>query len=140
MNESNLASLLLQPLPVAQLQQLSPIALAYLGDAVYELFIRRCYLVPPKRPQAYHQQVVSQVRAERQAHHLQSLLPLLTPAELSILKRGRNAATGRPRRIDPETYQQATGLEALIGYLYLTDPSRLAYLLSQLQLDKPSEC
>ena len=42
----------------SQLQQLSPAALAYLGDAVYEFHIRRCYLIPPKRLQAYHHQVV----------------------------------------------------------------------------------
>ncbi len=117
-----------------QIQQLSPTALAYLGDAVYELYIRRYYLVPPKRPQDYHHQVVAQVRAEAQAHHLQALLPHLSPAELDIVKRGRNAAGKRPHRSDPEVYQQATSLEALIGYLYLTDAQRLQTLLEYLQV------
>lgn len=121
-------------LPSVPLQQLSPAALAYLGDAVYELYIRHYYLVPPKRIQTYHNQVVAQVRAEQQAIHLRLLLPHLTPTELDILRRGRNAATGKPKRIDSETYQQATSLETLIGYLYLTDPQRLIALLTQLQL------
>lgn len=129
----------LQSLSSVQLEQISPSALAYLGDAVYELYIRCCYLGPPKRIQIYHHQVVAQVRAEAQANHLRSLLPHLTPAELTILKRGRNAASGHPRRIDLETYRQATSLETLVGYLYLTDPERLMDILSQLELESIKE-
>lgn len=117
-----------------KLQQLSPAALAYVGDAVYELYIRTRYLFPPKRLQVYHHQVVAQVRAESQARHLQSLQPHLTEIECEIVRRGRNAASKRPKRVDPDIYQQATALEALFGYLYLSDPQRLAQLLSQLQL------
>lgn len=135
LDEHTLAHLLfLHPLSSSQIQQLSPAALAYLGDAVYELFIRRFYLIPPKRIQTYHQQVVAQVRAEAQAHHLQTLLPHLTKNELDWLKRGRNAAINRSRRVDPEIYQQATSLETLIGYLYLTAPQRLMSLLNTLDL------
>lgn len=119
----------------SQIQQLSPAALAYLGDAVYELYIRSFYLIPPKRVQAYHHQVVAQVRAETQAQHLRYLEPHLTSAEREILRRGRNAALGRPKRLAPEIYQQATSLETLVGYLYLSDPQRLRQLLAQLQLD-----
>lgn len=119
----------------SDVQRLAPAALAYLGDAVYELFVRRCLLMPPKRSQVYHQQVVAQVRAEMQAQHLRSLLPYLTDTEHDILKRGRNAATNRPKRLDPEIYQQATSLEALMGYLYLTNASRLLELLSYLELE-----
>jgi ribonuclease III family protein len=122
-------------LSATQLQQLSPSALAYLGDAVYELYIRHYFLVPVKKIQAYHQDVVAQVRAETQALQLQALFPYLTPEEVNLVKRGRNAASGKPKRIDAGTYQQATSLETLVGYLYLTDPSRLDYLLTQLCLD-----
>ena len=132
------AQLLLQAfspdLPSAQVQLLSPAALAYIGDAVYELFIRRYYLVPPQRIQTYHQQVVAQVRAETQAQHLQTLIPHLTTDELDWLKRGRNAVTNRPRRVDANIYQQATSLETLVGYLYLTNPQRLIELLNVLDL------
>jgi ribonuclease III family protein len=115
--------------------QLSPAALAYLGDAVYELFVRTNFLLPPKRAHVYHQQVVAQVRAEAQSSHLQSISPHLTTAELDVIRRGRNAASGRPRRLDPEVYQQATSFETLIGYLYITNPPRLWELLALLHLD-----
>ncbi|MBF2029671.1 MAG: ribonuclease III [Oscillatoriales cyanobacterium C42_A2020_001] len=118
----------------AQLQRLSPVALAYLGDAVYELYVRRFYLTPPKRIQIYHQQVVAQVRAEAQVRHLQTLIPQLTQTEIDWLKRGRNSTTGRSRRVEPEIYQQATSFETLVGYLYLTDPERLFSLLDSLDL------
>ena len=118
----------------AQVRQISPAALAYLGDAIYELYMRSHYLLPPKRIQLYHNQVVAQVRAEAQAQQLQSLQLHLTEAEQAILKQGRNAAR-RTKRVDPEIYQQATSLETLLGYLYLTDPKRLADLLSQLSIE-----
>mgnify|MGYP002783869880 CR=1 FL=1 len=122
-----------------QIPQLSPLALAYLGDAVYELYIRSRYLWPPKRSQDYHNQVVAQVRAETQAKHLRSLIPYFTPAELEILRRGRNAATSGPKRVEREIYQHATSLETLIGYLYITDPQRLNQLLAKLELDRKPE-
>lgn len=118
-----------------QLQQISPAALAYLGDAVYELYIRSCYLMPPRRIQAYHRQVVEKVRAESQAEHLRSLEPHLTSTELEILRRGRNAVRGRQRRVAPEIYQQASSLETLVGYLYLSNPQRLSELLAYLNID-----
>lgn len=118
-----------------QIQRISPASLAYLGDAVYELYIRSYYLLPPKRSHAYHDMVVAQVRAESQAKALRSLEPHLTSTELEILRRGRNAAAGRPKRLNPEIYQQATSLETLMGYLYLTDPQRLNQLLSYLELN-----
>ncbi|HEY9738128.1 MAG TPA: ribonuclease III domain-containing protein [Trichocoleus sp.] len=120
-----------------EIQALSPVALAYVGDAVYELFVRGFFLNPPCRIQAYHQKVVSQVRAEQQSYHLFQIQPYLTPAEQDILRKGRNAAPRGPRRIDPQTYQNATSFEALIGYLYLTDPQRLTELLSYIDLAIP---
>jgi ribonuclease III family protein len=136
--ESELPSSWQQLTPIVPLDRvplLSPAALAYLGDAVYELHVRSHFLMPPKRSHVYHQQVVAQVRAEAQSSNLQLLLPHLTSAELDVSRRGRNAASGRPRRLDPEIYQQATSFETLIGYLYITNPPRLAQLLALLQFD-----
>lgn len=124
------------PIKPEQAQQLSPSSWAYLGDAVYELYIRHFYLIPPKRSQQYHQLVVSQVRAESQARHLRSLEPYLSSAELEVVRRGRNAAVKGPKRIDLHTYQLATSLETLVGYLYLTNPQRLSELLGQLDFDQ----
>ncbi len=118
-----------------QIQQISPASLAYLGDAVYELYVRTFYLLPPKRLSDYHHQVVAQVRAESQASILRSLEPHLSDPELEILRRGRNAATGSSRRLDPKIYQQATSFETLLGYLYLTNPQRLTQLLAHLKFD-----
>ncbi|WP_299489227.1 ribonuclease III domain-containing protein [Acaryochloris sp. IP29b_bin.137] len=125
----------LTSLSPTEVRAISPTALAYIGDAVYELFIRRYYLLPPSRLRDYHQKVVACVRAEAQAEIAQELYPLLSGAEQAILKQGRNAAVGGPRRTNPVTYQYATGFETLIGYLYLTDPPRLEELLAQIKLD-----
>ncbi|OUL35549.1 ribonuclease III [Nostoc sp. T09] len=125
-----------EQISVSQVQQISPAALAYVGDAIYELYVRMFYLMPLQRPDTYHRLVVAQVRAEKQALHLRSLVPHLRDSELDIVRRGRNAATGRSKRIDPEIYQQATSLETLIGYLYLTDFPRLTELLQKLYLEK----
>ncbi|WP_445637844.1 Mini-ribonuclease 3 [Nostoc sp. DSM 114161] len=125
-----------QQISFSQVQEISPSALAYLGDAIYELYVRMFYLLPLQRANTYHSLVVAQVRAETQALHLRSLTPHLRDTELEIVRRGRNAATGRPKRLDPEIYQQATSLETLIGYLYLTDYQRLTELLEILHLEK----
>ncbi|MFN6516172.1 MAG: Mini-ribonuclease 3 [Nostoc sp. CreGUA01] len=125
-----------QQISFSQVQQISPTALAYLGDAIYEIYVRIFYLLPLQRLDTYHRLVVAQVRAETQALHLRSLTPHLRDTELEIVRRGRNAATGRPKRLDPKIYQQATSLETLIGYLYLTDYQRLTELLEILHLEK----
>jgi ribonuclease-3 family protein len=141
-NSSDIPALLVntkqipQPISQAQVQQISPSALAYLGDAIYELYVRMFFLWPQQRPEIYHRLVVAQVRAETQALHLRSLTPHLRSNELEIVRRGRNAATGRPKRLNPEIYQQATSLETLVGYLYLTDYPRLQELLQKLHLEK----
>lgn len=116
------------------LKQLSPVALAYIGDAVYELYIRSLFLLPPKRIADYHALVVTQVRAEAQAVHLQHLEPYLTSEEKEIVRRGRNAVTKKPKRLSASIYQQASSLETLIGYLYLRDRERLQDLLTKLNL------
>jgi ribonuclease-3 family protein len=121
-------------LPAAQARGLSPVALAYMGDAVYELYVRSQFLLPPKRIQDYHNAVVDQVKAEQQAHWAEQLAPHLTVIEQDVLRWGRNASSRGPKRLDGAIYQQATGLETLIGYLYLTDPDRLAQLLGYLNI------
>jgi ribonuclease III family protein len=107
-----------------------PVAsLAYLGDAVYELHVRLKHLQPPRSPNTYHRLVVSDVRAESQAKQLDHIE--LTASESDLVRRGRNAAGSASRQIDPHIYQKATGFEALIGYLYLSDRDRLAWILQQ---------
>ena len=114
------------------IERLSPIALAYIGDVVFELYVRTKFLLPPKRMADYHSQVVTQVRAESQAVHLSKLLPHLSDFEREILRRGRNACKAKPRRLSRHIYQQATSFEALVGYLHLSDPQRLQELFAKL--------
>jgi len=104
-------------------------ALAYIGDAVYELHVRMHYLQPIRTANAYHQLVVARVRAENQAQQVDRLD--LSDSESDLVRRGRNAAGSASRHIDPSIYQKATGFETLIGYLYLTDPDRLQQILQQ---------
>lgn len=108
-----------------------------MGDAVYELYNRCLFLLPPCRIADYHSKVVAEVRAETQAQYLEILEPHLTAVELDIVRRGRNGATGKPKRLSLTLYRQATGFEALIGYLYLTDPKRLLELFAHLPREQP---
>lgn len=136
---SNAAGVLLPTLgsgySEAELRGLSPISLAYIGDAVFELYVRSRLLLPAKRIRDYHQQVVAQVKAEQQADYVEQLKAHLTVEELDILRRGRNATTGRSRRAGAKAYQQATGFEALIGFLYLNNRERLLSLLALLAIE-----
>jgi ribonuclease III family protein len=120
----------------SSMAQLSPTSLAYLGDAIYELYVRSYYLLPPRRISEYHDLVVAQVRAETQASHMKAIAPHLDESEREIARRGRNAVKGKPRRLSLAIYQEATSLETLLGYLYLKNPQRLNQLLGQLELDK----
>lgn len=117
-----------------QVQSVSPVALAYIGDAVFELYMRLQFLWPPQRIQAFHQQVVSQVKAEQQADFLAQLMPYLDETEADIVRRGRNATSKAPRRLSAKIYRQATAFEALVGYLYITNQDRLFELLPRLTI------
>jgi ribonuclease-3 family protein len=123
---------------VDNIAEIPPSALAYIGDAVYEMQMRLHYLLPPRTAKQYHQLVVSQVRAEQQARLLEKLD--LTDLESDLVRRGRNAAGSTPRKVNPKIYQSATGFETLIGYLYLTDRDRLDQIFTQLlsHIDTPA--
>ena len=111
------------------IKRLSPASLAYLGDAVYELHVRHLLLTPPRRTGDYHRLVVSRVRATAQASALEALAGSLSEEEQAIVKRGRNQCGRIPKNVDARTYQQASGFESLLGYLYLSDPHRLSEIL-----------
>lgn len=131
--ESWLAALRPQP-PAADL---GPLQLAWLGDAVWELHQRLQHCQRPAKPQELHRLVVNAVRAEAQARALQRLDPLLREAERDLVRRGRNRAGQGPRRGEAATYGQATGFEALLGWLFLHEPARLAELLDHLKENDP---
>ena len=112
-------------------QQLSPAALAFVGDAVYGLMVRESLAAGPAgRVGALHGASVRLVNAAAQAKAAQMILPILTKQEQDIFRRGRNAHTPHtPRSASKADYHAATGLEALFGYLYLKDEiGRLQFL------------
>lgn len=104
---------------------LNPISLAFLGDAVYEVLVRRHLALKGDRPpEELHRLAVSFVSATAQASAIEKLMPLLTEEELAAFKRGRNAKVSHiPKGASPAKYHAATGFEALFGYLYLKGKS-----------------
>ena len=100
---------------------LSPLALAFVGDGVYDLFVRERLVCEANRPvKKLNEEKVSIVRCSSQAKRVEKLMPILTEEELDVLKRGRNAHTQHiPKNATSADYHSATALEALLGYLYL---------------------
>jgi len=101
-------------------------ALAYIGDAVYEVYIRKHVLSKGSvHVDVLHQKSVEYVRADGQAAALKRIFDRLTPDEQALVKRARNhKSSSRPKSTDPVTYKWATAMEALVGYLYLENQSR----------------
>ncbi|NJK35220.1 MAG: Mini-ribonuclease 3 [Oscillatoriales cyanobacterium SM2_2_1] len=114
--------------------QSSAQSLAYVGDAIYELYARLHCFIPLRRSREYHSAVVDYVRAESQANALDrlTLASQLTDPEREVVRWGRNGCRPTVRRADPDIYQKASGLECLIGYLYLTDRLRLQYIMQEI--------
>lgn len=101
----------------------SPLALAYLGDAVYEVVIRTLVMSRGSvQLQKMHQKTASLVKADSQAGIYMVIEEQLTEEEKAVYKRGRNAHSGTmPKHATMKDYRMATGFEALIGYLYLKE-------------------
>ncbi|KAL7575031.1 hypothetical protein ACA910_010842 [Epithemia clementina (nom. ined.)] len=121
----------LLPAKSCDARRMSSTDLAYIGDVVYELFVRSQFVWPSRRTKDLQKQVVARVRAEFQAELLAKMRTSfnLTSSENAILSRGRNAVSGSTRNKDPVAYQDATALEALIGYLFIQNQPRCAQLL-----------
>ena len=94
--------------------------LAYLGDTIYDLYVRRALVRRGGRVQNMHKEAVSMVCNHGQSEALRRIEGLLTEAEAGVVRRARNAHQNPPRNANPAEYHRATGLEALMGYLYLT--------------------
>lgn len=106
----------------SDMKQYSPNTLAFIGDTVYELFVRESLVTEANRPVSeLNKRKVSLVNCEAQAEAVRRITPSLTDEELSVYKRGRNAFTkNTPKNSSVADYHSATGLEALFGYLYLS--------------------
>lgn len=110
-------------LPESDIRTYSPLTLAFIGDGVYDLIIRTIIVEQGNAPvNKLHKKVSNLVKAPAQMDLLHKIENQLTDEELSVYKRGRNAKSFTSAKNASITeYRIATGLEALIGYLYLTD-------------------
>lgn len=97
--------------------------LAYLGDTVYDYYVRRALILRGGKVNALHRQAIGYVCARAQSEAFGRIEAELTEQELAIARRARNAHQNPPRNADPAAYHRATGFEALIGYLTLTGQS-----------------
>ena len=104
-----------------EIRAISSIGLAHLGDAVFELLVRTYLCAHGKATgKGLHRATVELVRAPAQAAAAEKILPMLTEAEQAVFRRGRNAnVQSIPKNASRAQYQQATALEALLGWLYL---------------------
>lgn len=112
----------------------SPLTLAYIGDAIYELVIRSVVVNRANRSaNDLHKKTVRYVKAEMQSAMIQALSTELTPDEDAVYKRGRNAKSySVAKNASLGDYRKATGFEALMGYLYLTGQTdRMLYLIQK---------
>ena len=110
----------------------SPLTLAYIGDAVYELVIRTVVVERANRAaNELHKRTVKYVQASVQAAMIEAVLSELTEDEVAVYKRGRNAKSHTSaKNASIQDYRKATGFEALVGYLYLSGQTeRLLYLV-----------
>jgi ribonuclease-3 family protein len=117
-------------------KQLNSLALAYMGDAIFETYVRRHLLYSGKiRPNQLHRAGTTYVSAKAQCKILFQMMDdkLLDEEELAVVMRGRNAKSGTvPKNTDVQTYHYSTAFEALMGYLYLTGKKeRLEELVTQ---------
>lgn len=103
-------------------KQKSPVELAFIGDAVYELLVREYISLTHDAPAvALHKMAISYVRAEAQHSALEKISGMLSDEEADIARRGRNAnKVTSSKNATPADYRAATGLETLFGFLYLT--------------------
>lgn len=102
-------------------KEYSSLVLAYIGDAVYELYVRM-YLVDKGmlKMKQLHNKSACLVKATNQAQFLKKIEPILTEKEFNVVKRGRNAKTTHvPKNADVIEYRLSTGFESLIGYLFI---------------------
>ena len=125
-------------LPCHQWDQYSPLTLAYIGDSVYDLIIRTVLVKRANTQTAkLHARASGLVKAGAQARIMETLREHLNPQEEAIYRRGRNSKPGHTaKNADRRQYLEATGFEALMGYLYLKKDYRRMIDLVKLGLEE----
>ena len=116
--------ILLKEYTKEEARMLNPLQLAFIGDAIYEVFVRTYILDNNKELSAHklHVKTVTYVKAQGQSDIIKKIEEKLTEEEMYIFKRGRNTKSATvPKNANVRDYKYATGFEALVGYLYLTN-------------------
>ena len=113
--------------------------LAYVGDTVYDLYVRTRLVGAGGHVKQLHGQAIKSVCAHAQAQAFDRVEDLLTAAEADVARRARNARQSPPRHADPAEYHRATALEALVGYLYLTGQAGRLDQLMAVALGAPEQ-
>jgi ribonuclease-3 family protein len=119
------------------IRTVNPLTLAYIGDGIYELVVRSVMVAKNNiRAGLLHRQTSQLVKAQAQSGMMEILLPELNEEEESVYRRGRNAKSPTSaKNATIQDYRRATGFEALMGYLYLTDQTERLLELVKLALD-----
>lgn len=121
-----------------ELNSINIIALAYLGDSIYEVYIRESLLKKGLyKVDDMQKESINYVSAKAQSHILDDMINknILSEEEIDVVKRGRNYKRSiHPKNTDIITYKKSTGFEALIGYLYLKDKNRLNEILEFIEV------
>ena len=106
---------------------------AYIGDCVFELFIREIVINKTQKQDMMHKMSTKYVNAQAQADFLEKIIEKLTEEELEIQKRGRNLKITINKKSNPKIHSLATSFEVLIGYWYLNDKARLQEILDEIK-------
>lgn len=116
------------------IHEYSPLTLAFIGDGVYELYIRAMLVGKINAPvDMLHKKAVSYVKASAQGDAYDRILPHLTEQEITMFKRGRNAKVNtKAKNAGLAEYKKATGFETLLGYLFVTKQNERLYELLEI--------
>lgn len=117
-------------------KQLNSLALAYMGDSVHDVYVRKFLLESGKtKPNRLHRESTRYVSAKAQAAVLKAMIAedFITDEEMAVVKRGRNAKSGTvPKNTDVQTYRHSTAFEALLGWLFLAgEKDRLEQIIER---------
>ena len=122
---------------IRDVKMMSPLTWAYMGDCVYELYVRQELINKTNlKPHKLHIEAINYVKASKQAQILKGIMDKLTEEEQDAVRRGRNSENHHlPKNASVEDYMYSTAFEALIGYLYLSrQDERLKEILGLIEI------
>ena len=122
---------------IKDVKMMSPLTWAYIGDCVYELYVRQELINKTNlKPHKLHIEAINYVKASKQAKILKGIMDKLTEEEQDVVRRGRNSENHHlPKNASVEDYMYSTAFEALIGYLYLSrQDERLKEILGLIEI------